>query len=544
MLIDSAARYTQNIIMLKSLPYSTYSFKDIIDNNYLYVDKTQYIYQLVKKPKSVYFLSRPRRFGKSLLVSTLAEIFSGNKELFRGLWIYESDYEWIDYPVIRIDFSHIPIKSAAELEQGLNYLIEGIAKEHGLTLLGFNFQTKFQDLIRQLAQTNQVVILIDEYDKPIVDNLDDIEEAKRIRDTLKGFYSAIKATDPYLHLAFITGISKFSQVGIFSTLNNLLDLTLDTHYSSMLGLTESELRRDFSGYITQLATHLSLSEEDLLERIRHWYDGFCFAPNGTNVYNPYSVIRLFFHQHFSNYWFQSGTPTFLINLIKKQNVPLEDFNGTEIEEIGFSTYELEDLAIIPLLFQTGYLTIKDHHQEGMRETVYRLAYPNYEVETAFITYLISGFSHIDRAITRSYLRKLLAAIQADDLETAFSLLGVFFANIPYDLQLKYEQYYQSIFYTIFVMLGTEIEVEVRTNIGRIDAVVTLADKILLFEFKIDKSAEEALQQIKTNEYYQRYRLSEKTVKLIGANFNSTTRSIDEWLSEIAGAGDSETATKL
>lgn len=517
--------------MPKQLPLSTYTFRDIVENNYLYVDKTQYFYQLLNAPKSSYFLSRPRRFGKSLLISTLAEILSGNKELFKGLWIYESDYDWAEYPIIRIDFSDLPITNAEELKLTLDHILEEQAQLYGLTLTGFNFQTKFRSLIRQIAETEQVVILIDEYDKPIVDNLEDVEEAKKIRSVLKILYSGIKAADPYLHMAFITGISKFSQVGVFSALNNLVDLTLNTQYATMLGLTEDELRHNFTDHIIELATDLGLAEDVLVDRIRRWYDGFQFAADSPNVYNPYSVIHLFYHKRFSNYWFQSGTPTFLINLIRKKNPPLADFNETKMVEIGFTTYELENLAVIPLLFQTGYLTIKGHYQEDMREAVYTLAYPNFEVESAFLTHLISGFGYIDRSTTRSYVQKLAAALESGDLPETFALLEIFFANIPYDLQLKYEQYYQSIFYTVFKLLGTEIETEVRTNFGRIDAVIHLADCIYLFEFKIDNSADEALEQIKTNRYYQKYQEHGKPIELVGANFSSETRAIDEWKAE-------------
>lgn len=517
--------------MLKPLPVTTYTFRKIVEDGLLYVDKTRYLYELIQYPSAAYFLSRPRRFGKSLLISTLDEIFRGNKELFQGLWIYESAYTWDARPVIRIDFSRHTVNDADRLEQVLDYYLEEIAQEYGLVLKGFNYQSKFQNLIRQLGQTKRVVILIDEYDKPIIDNIDNIEEAKRIRDKLKAFYGGIKAMDQYLHMAFITGISKFSQIGVFSTLNNLVDLTMNTQFAPMLGLTEAEIRRDFADHLTLFAAEINRSTEDLLVQLRTWYDGFCFAPEAENVYNPYSVIHLFYHRSFANYWFETGTPTFLVKLIRERNYDIEHFTDLVVNEIDFKTYELESLEIVPLLFQTGYLTIKAYHREPLRETVYTLAYPNYEVENSFFAHLLNAFSYTERTLSRSYLAKLIDALQAQALDQVFEVISVFFANVPYNLHLKYEQYYQSIFYTLFMMVGMEITTEVETNDGRIDAVVELADHIFLFEFKIDKSAQAALQQIKDNRYYHKYRLHEKPITLVGANFNSTTRTVDDWTSE-------------
>ena len=519
--------------MLKKLPVSTYTFRDIIKHDCLYVDKTPYIYNLIRYPKSSYFLSRPRRFGKSLLISTLAEIFKGNKDLFQDLWIYQNDYIWETHPVIRLDFSQERVYTAAELQEVITEYLYEIATRYSITLQKAPYHRLFRRLIQGLAEGQRsVVILIDEYDKPILDNIDNLEEAILIRETLKNFYAVIKAMDQHLHLTFITGISKFSQVGVFSTLNNLVDLTMNTQFSAMLGLTQEEVNRDFADYIRAFAEQQGQTIASFLDEMQLWYDGFCFAPQGQNVYNPYSVIHLFYHQQFSNYWFETGTPTFLIKLIRDRNYELQQFEELVLHEIDFKTYELESLEIVPLLFQTGYLTIRGYVREPRREAVYTLAYPNYEVERAFLTYLLNAFSYVERTRARSYLHRLIAAIQASDLGQTFEIMSAFFANIPYDLQLKYEKYYQSLFYVIFMMLGMEIEVEVETNAGRIDAVVALNDEILLFEFKIDKTAQEALQQIKDNKYYQKYRLHHKKMTLVGANFNSQTRCVDEWDSEM------------
>jgi len=295
--------------MLKPVQASSYTFRSIIQGGYLYIDKTQSLHDLVQGAIGVYFLSRPRRFGKSLTVSTLEEIFRGNKELFQGLWIYESDYHWEKHPVIRIDFSRLQAKSAADLQSRIARHLQRIAREYGITLQDAPFDVMWDDLIVQLAAEKQVVVLIDEYDKPILDNIDNLSEAIKIRETLKQFYTVLKALDQYLRFVFITGISKFSKVGVFSGLNNLTDISMSPLYATLWGLTEAEIRRDLAGHITQFAQKEGMTEEALLTKMRLWYDGFCFVEGCTNVYNPSSTLQLFALQRFSNYWFETGTPS-------------------------------------------------------------------------------------------------------------------------------------------------------------------------------------------------------------------------------------------
>lgn len=511
--------------MLKPLPTSTSSFRKMIEGNYLYVDKTQAIYRLVRSATGAYFLSRPRRFGKSLLLSTLDELFRGDRELFRGLWIDSSDYNWQTYPVIRLDFSQEPSQSADELKDSISAYLDEIAESYGITLPEGPYYRQFRRLIQKLATDKQVVILIDEYDKPLIDNLENLAVAREIRDTLKGFYTVVKSMERHIRLAFITGISKFSKVSIFSDLNNLNDLTINTAFATTLGLTESEIRSNLAGYIADFARKKDITAEALLDQMRHWYDGFCFAPEAENVYNPFSTLLLFDQQRFANHWFESGTPTFLIKLIHQRNYDLQQLNELDLEELAFSTYDIDRLAIIPLLFQTGYLTIKDYKPEIR---TYRLYYPNYEVENAFLAYLLDAFSHLEQGLSVGHLWRMIDALQANDLELFFKALKVLFANIDYDLQLDYEKYYQTIFYLIFKLIGLRIEAEVKTNDGRIDAVIELAHHIYLFEFKLDKSAESALQQIRDHAYYQKYQLRGKAITCVGANFSTKTRTVDDW----------------
>lgn len=287
--------------MLKSLPANTATFRDIISGKFLYVDKTEHIYHLVHQTKGAYFLSRPRRFGKSLFISTLEELFDGNRQLFQGLWIDDSDYDWPVHPVIRLDLSLYPSATPDDLKENLKLYLQYVAEKYGVTLRPGPYYAQFGELIRQLSTETQVVVLVDEYDKPLLDHLTDIAAAKQIREILKGFYTVIKAMESRIRLAFITGVSKFSRVSLFSELNNLTDLTMRPSFATALGLTEAEIRRDFAAHITAFAEHESVTEEALVAKMRHWYNGFRFTANVENVYNPFSTLQLFDAQHFANY---------------------------------------------------------------------------------------------------------------------------------------------------------------------------------------------------------------------------------------------------
>ena len=401
--------------MPKPVQASTYTFRDIIENGFLYIDKTRYLYELVRYGKGVYFLSRPRRFGKSLMISTLEEIFRSNKKLFKTLWIEGSDYEWQSYPVIRIDFSSNSVNSAEHFTRLIDYYTAKIARAHGVTLRGFDYQSNFEDLIEQIGQSQQVVILIDEYDKPLIDNLQNLPEALKIREVLKNFYTIIKAMDRHLRFVFITGISKFSNAqgapSVFSAMNNLDDLTMDPRFATALGITEAELRHDFQRHIAAFAQQEGISNEALLQQIQDWYNGFCFVEGAQSVYNPFSTLQLFNKQRFDNYWFETGTPTFLIKLIQEQGYDLRQLDTLELSVLGFSTYEIEQLEIVPLLFQTGYLTIKGYTPT---RRLYQLGYPNLEVENAFLTHLLAAFNRVPKGMNEGYLWQLIDALAVQE----------------------------------------------------------------------------------------------------------------------------------
>jgi Predicted AAA-ATPase len=384
---------------LKPLPVGFHTFRDLIRGGFLYVDKTQLIYELIRKPKGIYFLSRPRRFGKSLLVATLAEIFQSNRELFQGLWLDSSPYEWEPHPVIRFDFSRTPVESAEELKYAIKRQLLWLADKYQISLPDDEYHLQFAELLYKLGEQKQVVVLVDEYDKPLIDNLLNLAEAQQIRRVLKGFYGVLKGMDPYLRFVFLTGVSKFSKVGVFSDLNNLQDLSMDDRYAALRGITQTELETTLLPYVQRFAAHSNVTVDEALAQIRFWYNGFRFTKAAVTVYNPFSLVYFFDVQDFRNYWFDSGTPTFLVNLIREQRYSLEEVQQRKVGELAFSAYELENLAILPLLYQTGYLTIKNYDPV---QRLYELGYPNREVEDAFLTYILGSFSKVESGLNEAY----------------------------------------------------------------------------------------------------------------------------------------------
>ena len=507
---------------MKKLPIGIQTFRDIILNDYLYVDKTEKIFDLVTNPKGVYFLSRPRRFGKSLFISTLNEIFEGEQELFKDLWIYKADYAWEKHPVVRMDFSKSKARNGDELINYIVYQLDKTAQLYGITLEQTQYDIKFDELLTKLSGINKVVVLIDEYDKPIIDNIENKELAIELREILKGFYTIIKACDEYIRFVLLTGVSKFSKAGVFSGLNNLKDISMDTRYSSLLGITRQEMKSSFKDHTDLFAKSEGISNAKLIKKITYWYNGFCFSGTCEKVFNPFSMLLLFDNARFSNYWFESATPSFLIKLMKKKNFDIKRLKGMEVSEESFGAYELENLAVLPLLFQTGYLTIKEYDKDFM---TYILGYPNFEVENSFQYSLLNSYSgtHVD-----GYLIDLIRALRNDDFETFFETLQIFFANIPYDLQIKKEKYYQTVFYLIFSLIGLKVEAEVKTNKGRIDAVIIDKD-IYIFEFKFNGDKDKALSQIKEKKYFEKYQGTGKEIYLFGVEF--ADRNVGEWMIE-------------
>ncbi len=514
---------------MKNLPAGPFTFENLITKNFLYIDKTQYIYDMIQPEIGVYFLSRPRRFGKSLLVSTLKAIFEGKRHLFAGLWLAEqSDYPFDSHPVLAFDLSKADTETPEQLRAYLDDKIDELADQFGVTLRYQGYGSRFGELIQKLGHEQPVVILIDEYDKPLLDHLTS-PHRDEMKTILKQFYTAIKASDAYLRFVLLTGVTKFSKISVFSGLNNLIDISMDSRYAELLGLTQAELERDLAPYIQQLAESQGQSYEDTLSKIRWWYNGYRFSSKESYVYNPFSTLLLLLQREFKFHWFETGTPTFLLQLIKQTpsswgQVSAEKWAAAD----EFSTYEVEYLQPLPLLFQAGYLTIHEI-DTTYPQPMYRLDYPNFEVENGFLRHLLRHLSGVPQE--SSHLFRLVRAFKAGDLETVFDELQIFFANIEYDLHLKYEKYYQTIIFAIFQLLGFNIQTEVKTNKGRVDAVVELDETIYLFEFKLFDTAQAALDQIKTNRYFERFKNREKEIVAIGVAFDTQEKTISEWVIE-------------
>jgi hypothetical protein len=518
---------------LKNLPIGQSSFENLIKGDMLYVDKTEIIYRMITNAQ-FYFLSRPRRFGKSLLISTLEEIFKGNKELFKDLWIYKADYNWEEYPVVIIDFNHVLSDNHIMLQEGITKLLVDVANAHGLQLEENVYKYAFVELIKKLSEkySKQVVLLIDEYDKPIITHLgkgdEGIRLAEKNRDILKNFYGTIKAASVIENLRFVllTGVSKFSKAGVFSELNNLSDITMHDRYASILGITEEELAHYFDEYIKLQCNYLEIDEEEVRLKIREYYNGYRFSETDLKVYNPFSLIKFFDESKFRNYWFESGTPTFLVNLIKERNYYIPQAESFSADETTFSSYELDNLDITALLFQTGYLTIKDYDRDF---GTYVLGYPNFEVKYSFLRYLYK-----DRVFDEdNKYKRLVELLAKGNLDEFISVMTSIFGGITYDEGAKInEANFHTLFYVTLAAGGLPAKSQVLNYSGRIDMVVEVKDKVYIFEFKCNQSADKAIEQIRQKKYYEGFISSAKEIYLVGINFDMEKRNIAQYKWEL------------
>jgi hypothetical protein len=514
---------------MKPLTTSVYTFSKIVEGGFLYVDKTAAIHELLRPAFGQYFLSRPRRFGKSLLVSTLKAIFQGRRELFTGLALDSSDYDWKPYPVIHLDLGTCQADSVAELKRKLNYLLDDQSRQIGVTLTREGDAPRFQELVVKLAEREgKVVILVDEYDKPLLGQLGQ-PGVREIQNCLKAFYGVIKTTEAYQRFVLVTGVSKFTRVSIFSDLNNLTDLTMNRETATLLGYTQSELEENFSGYIDALAVAQDRSREQTITDLREWYNGYRFEEMAETVYNPVSVMKCFQERKFKNYWFETGTPSFLIELLRDKPVNLDKL---VVPETTFSAWEPDKLEALPLLVQTGYMTIKSVKRQGQTLN-FHLGFPNQEVLQSFSYWLARDFTSVPAEDLTGALNRMLASLERGNVSAMLEDLKTFFAQVPYTINLAHEKYYQTIFFTVFTLIGAMTEAEVATNIGRMDAVVKTATDIFLFEFKLHESAESALAQIRTVHYAERYRDDGRRVTLVGVSFDEKARNLGRWLVESA-----------
>jgi hypothetical protein len=509
---------------MKKLPIGVQTFEKMIHGQYLYVDKTAHIFRLISQGGDYFFLSRPRRFGKSLLVSTLKELFQGHKELFQDLFIYDK-IEWASYPVIHLDFLVIPCDTEARLTQGIRDVLGEIAAQHEIELQRRDYDTAFRELIAKLAEKHQqpVVVLVDEYDKPILDHLDNLSLAEENRKILKNFYGTLKGSDAHLEFVLLTGVSKFSQVSIFSDLNNLNDITLDAQYATLLGYTQQELEHYFDDYLHLVCQEFEVPRDALLRAIQAWYNGYSWNAR-DRVYNPVSILNCLSKREFANYWFSTGTPTFLIRLAKQMKIDVSELECRQVSRLLFDSFELDKMNIFALLFQSGYLTITDMQRKRLAP-YYTLRYPNREVKEAFVTYLLESFTENTFDEIQITAERLREDLEAGNLDGFMQGIRAIFAKIPYTLHLEQEAYYHSLFYMVAVLLGVEIELEVLTDKGRIDGVLELPDMIYVIEFKYGKSGADldtltskALKQLQEKHYAERFLTDPRQCLLLGIGF--------------------------
>lgn len=516
-------------------PLGVQNFPRIIEAGYVYIDKTELIHQMIQTGDS-YFLSRPRRFGKSLLTSTLESLFKGKKELFEGFWISSSDYNWKTHPVISLDFTLIDSDSYENLERTLQKLLQNVANQYDLgEIREATPRQTLIALVQRLSVMGKVVILIDEYDKPILDRLSQKELVVRYQDFFKSFFGVTKGLGEYLRFIFVTGVSKFTQVSLFSGMNHLKDLSFNPAYASMLGITENEIDTYFIDEIERIAKEENQSVADVRQRIKKWYNGYRFSGNSKtqSVYNPISLMSYLDSHRLANYWFATGTPTFAYQLIQKQNYDFSNFESDiKIGDSIEANHAPDSIDLITLLYQTGYLTIKNYDKNEETALHYTLQFPNEEVRRSFFERL---FPHVFQ-LHEFQVSELMTALKKNLLENKFDLffesINRLFSSIPYNLQNSNEAYYHSLIFLLVKMLGFNVNAEVKTSTGLVDLIVKYPSSVIIFEFKFNRSAREALQQIKERNYHSQYLKSGIKLTLIGANFNGTTHTVNEWESEI------------
>ena len=511
---------------MRKLPIGIQTFEEIRKENYLYVDKTAMVYQLANVGKP-YFLSRPRRFGKSLLISTFEAYFQGRKDLFEGLAIEKLETEWKEYPVFHLDLNAEKYDSKEALEQVLSRNLSLWEDRWGKDAAEDTIASRFAGVLRRTYEQTgkQAVVLIDEYDKPLLQAILDEPLLEEYRRTLKAFYGVLKSADRYLRFVFLTGVTKFAQVSVFSDLNQLNDISMDYAYNSLCGITKEELSSNFVPEIKNLGEFLGLTFEEIVDRLEKQYDGYHFCEDTTvGLFNPFSVLNALQKLKLGNYWFQTGTPTYLVDLLKQSDYDLRLLiNGIETTNSAFSEYRAEANNPLPMIYQSGYLTIKHYDIEV---DLYSLKFPNYEVCYGFLNFLVPYYTNVSDDETGFHIAKFIRELRSGDIEAFMERLKVFFAGMPYELSENTERHYQAIFYVVFTLMGQFVETEVRSARGRADAVVKTKDFIFVFEFKLNGTAEEALKQIDEKGYLIPYTLDGRKLVKVGVNFSKEKRNID------------------
>ncbi len=516
---------------LKLYPIGIQTFERIRKEDKLYIDKTEYIYRMSHTSGTYFFLGRPRRFGKSLLVSTMQSYFEGKKDLFKGLAIEKLEKEWTEYPVLHFDMSGGKHMEKEQLER---YLSDVLDKQE--TIFGYHSE-KIDANLRLIELINtaysksgkQVVVLIDEYDAPLLDVAHEKEQLETLRNIMRNFFSPLKMMESQLRFVFLTGITKFSQLSIFSELNNITNISMDNEYAGICGITEEELLEQMSEDIEMLAKTLDLSADMTVAKLKEHYDGYHFSKASPDVFNPYSLLNCFAKRELGNYWFASGTPTYLINTMRQFDTLPTDIGRVEADESEFDAPTEGMTTIMPLLYQSGYITIKDYNRDY---NYYTLDVPNKEVKVGLTRALIPSYVTQNTLATTNTARRIAQALNKQDMDGALQLLQDFLGTVPYCNVTNYEGHYQQMLFIIFTLLTAYVvDVEIHTPNGRVDIVLLTNTDLYIIELKLNKSAQAAMQQINLKNYAQRFAFAGKPITKVGINFDSTKGNIEDWVIE-------------
>ena len=512
---------------LKQLPVGIQTFEKIIDNDMLYIDKTEYIWKMIHLSNYI-FLSRPRRFGKSLLVSTIQSYFEGRKDLFKGLFIETVEKEWTQYPVLRFDMSSGKHMEKEQLERYLGNRLAEYEKNYGITEPAIDNNDRLTALIKAAYnQTGQkVVILIDEYDAPLLDVVHEETSLPVIRNVMRNFYSPLKASDPYLKFVFLTGITKFSQLSIFSELNNLKNISMDPNFGAICGITKEEVLTKMQDYIEQLALANEWTIDEAVAQLTQQYDGYHFTWPSSAIFNPFSLLNAMQAKRLDCYWFASGTPTYLVEMMRKFNTLPADLTKMEGSAYDFDAPTEGMTTIMPLLYQSGYITIKDYDKQFGS---YTLSIPNKEVRIGLTRALVPAYVNTSPLVAGNTARNMARCLVKEDIDGMLKLLQTFLSTIPYCNDANSEGHYQQVLYIIFTLLSDYFtDVEVHTPRGRVDMVMRSSGTIYLFELKLNKDAATAIEQINLKDYASKFALCNLPIVKVGINFDSEQRTISDW----------------
>ena len=515
---------------LRLCPVGIQTFSEIRTKNYLYVDKSALVYQLANAASKYNFLSRPRRFGKSLLLSTLQSYFEGRKELFEGLAIEQLETEWTAYPVIRFDMSLGKHMDKEQLEYFLGDQLAEYENQYGIVQPAKTTNVRLWHLVKAAYEQTQrqVVVLIDEYDAPLLDVVHEERSLPLLRQVMRNFYSPLKALDPYLRFVFLTGITKFSQLSIFSELNNINNISMLKPYASICGITEEELLTQMSDHVDHLAAVLNGTREETIEQLKRKYDGYHFTWPSPDIYNPFSLLNAFANEEINDYWFGSGTPTYLIEMMRKFHVLPTQIGGVQTKASSFDAPTEKMGGIVPLFYQSGYLTIKDYNPYAK---LYLLDIPNNEIRSGLMESLLPYYLHNHADVGLTTIGLMYDAIRQERMDEALCLLQTFLRTVPYTDHTDYEGHYQQLFYVIFSLFGLYVDVEVRTSDGRVDLVLRTQTTLYVMELKLNQSAEVAMRQIDLKQYPDRFRLCGLPMVKVGINFDTERHTLKDWLIE-------------